>query len=313
MSGQRVAESSVWTQKELIERTAEYLQGKGVPTPRLDAELLLAHVLNCTRIQLYLNYDRPLSTEELDAYRELVRARGDRRPLAYLTGEVGFWDLDLFVDPGVLIPSPDTETLVEGILEGIKAIRQQLGAEAPVLVLELGSGSGAIPLAVCSAERGITWIGIERSEAAMRVAVRNRKRHEAVQAPRNNRLLLVLGDRFEPVHPGWQPHLVVGNPPYIPTGTIDRLMPEVAKGEPRLALDGGGDGTRFQRYMMAYAATRMALGGRLLFEMGAEQERQLRQILGGHPELRALPVRKDLSGHPRVLQAERLNPAPSVG
>jgi len=308
MSGSHLAEPSAWTLKELLERTAEFFQTKGVHTPRLDAELLLAHVLKCPRIQLYLQFDRPLSAPELDAYRELVRARGDRRPVAYLTGEVGFWDLDLYVDPGVLIPSPDTETLVEGILEAVKVLRERLGSEAELNVLELGTGSGAIPLAVCSAERRIIWAGVERSTAALLVARRNRERHEALQSPRGNRLLLVLGDRFEPVNPEWRPHLVVGNPPYIPTGTIDRLMPEVSRAEPRLALDGGADGAKFQRYMMAYAAKRLEPGGRLLFEMGAEQERMLRQVLGGHPELRALPVRKDLSGHPRVLQAERKFP-----
>ena len=297
-------EARTWTPVSILNWTEHYLQEKGVPSPRLDAELLLAHALGCERLDLYLKHDRPLAPEELARYREMVRERGQRRPLAYLVGERGFWNLNLAVRPGVLIPSPDSETLVEGILAAAAACLPETGRES-VRVLDLGCGSGAIPLAVCSEITEVCWVATERSPEAMAVARENRERYAELLAPRRNALHLVLGDRFEPIAEGWRPHLVVGNPPYIPSGTIDRLMPEVSRAEPRLALDGGRDGSRFQRYMIEYAARALVPGGRLLFEMGAEQGRALAEVVNQTPNLHLVEQRKDLSGHPRVLHAER--------
>ena len=296
--------SEVWTPHSLLNWTEAYFDGKGVPSPRLDAELLLAHVLGCRRIDLYLQFDRPLAEAELTRFRELVRARGQRRPLAYLVGEADFWSLTLAVREGILIPSPDTETLVEGILAAIADLRREQ-PERPLLALELGTGSAAIPLAVCSEVRGVRWLAVERSPAAMAIAAENRRRHAGLLEPRGNALRLVLGDRFEAIADAFRPHLVAGNAPYIPRGTIDRLMPEVAKAEPRLALDGGRDGGDFQRYMLAYAQRALAPGGRVLLEMGSDQERRLRGELAQQAGLRLVEVRNDAAGHPRVLHAER--------
>jgi len=300
-----VAEISVWTIKELLDRSRQFLEGKGVPTPRLDAEVLLAHVLGRPRIELYLEYDKPLGKTQIEEYRALIRGRGERRPVAYLVGGVGFWSLDLYLDDGALIPSPDTETVVEAILSAAKALR----AQEPGLVLnilEMGTGSGAIPLAVLSELEGVRWVGVERSSDALRVALRNREKYSQLQAPRQNRLLLIHGDRFSALSPGYEPHMVVGNPPYIPTGTIDRLMPEVSRSEPRMALDGGPRGTDFQRYMMEYASVALTPEGRLIFEMGADQERLLRDILTGFPALRLVELRRDLARHPRAFHARRV-------
>lgn len=297
-------EARSWTPKALLDWTEDYLRGKGVPTPRLDAELLLAHVLGCQRIELYLQFDRLLDACELARYRELVRERGHRRPVAYLTGETGFWNLTLAVDEGILIPSPDTEALVEAIVEATCALRRE-APDRPLKVLELGTGSAAIPLAVCSEANGLHWIAVERSSAAIALAARNRKRHAHLLAPRGNALWLVLGDRFQAIQPRWRPDVVAGNPPYIPSGTIDRLMPEVSRAEPRMALEGGPDGGDFQRYMLAYAASALPRGGRVLLEMGAEQTGMLKRAVEQLPALQLTEVRNDLSGHPRVLQAEK--------
>jgi release factor glutamine methyltransferase len=291
-----------WTPKTLLDWTEGYFDDKGVPSPRLDAELLLAHVLGCRRIDLYLQFDRPLGDAELARFRELVRARGQRRPLAYLVGEAGFWSLTLAVREGILIPSPDTEVLVEGVLAAIADLRRAEPAR-PLRALELGTGSAALPLAVCSEVEGLRWVAVERSPAAMAVAAENRRRHAALLGPRGNALHLVLGDRFEAIAPAWRPHVVAGNPPYIPTATIDRLMPEVSRAEPRMALDGGRDGGDFQRTMLDYAAQRLAPGGHVLMELGSEQERRLRAELAARPPLELLEVRNDLAGHPRVLHA----------
>jgi release factor glutamine methyltransferase len=301
-----------WTPKSLLDWTEAYLDDRGIATPRLDAELLLAHVLGCRRLDLYLQFDRPLSEPELGRYRELVRARGQRRPLAYLTGEADFWNLTLAVREGILVPSPDTETLVEGILDAVAALR---AAEPirPLWALELGTGSAAIPLAVCSELRDVRWVSVERSPAAMVIAAENRRRHAALLEPRGNALHLVLGDRFEPIAPGFRPHLVAGNPPYIPSATIERLMPEVSRAEPRLALNGGRDGGDFQRYMLAYAERALAPCGHVLMELGSDQERRLRGDLAQRPGLRLVEVRNDLSGQARVLHALRPGPGGAGG
>ena len=183
----------IWTPKSLLDWTEGFFQHKEVPSPRLDAELLLAHVLECPRIDLYLHYQRPLEAEELSRFRELVRLRGTRKPVAYLLGEAGFWNLTLFVTEDSLIPSPDTEILVEGILAAISALRAKAAMESPLLVVELGTGSGAVPLAVCSEVEAIEWIAVEHSPAAMAVAAENKRRHANLLAPRGNALLRKLG------------------------------------------------------------------------------------------------------------------------
>jgi release factor glutamine methyltransferase len=300
-----VTPATAWTPKTLLDWTEDFLRGKGVPTPRLDAELMLAHVLGCRRIDLYLQFDRPMRDDELERYRALVRGRGQRRPLAYLLGEAEFWSLPLAVREGLLIPSPDTETLVEGILAAAAALRQDEPAR-PLRMLELGTGSAAIPLAVCSELEGVAWVAVELSPQAIAVAAENRRRHAALLAPRGNALHLVRADRFEAIAPAWRPHVVAGNPPYIPSATIARLMPEVSRAEPRMALDGGREGTDFQRYMLDYTARALVPGGHVLLELGSEQVPLLRAALEQFPALEPVEVRNDLAGHPRVLHARRV-------
>jgi release factor glutamine methyltransferase len=246
----------VWTPKSLLDWTDGWFASRDIPTPRLDAELLLAYVLGLRRLDLYLQFDRPLDAAELTRYRELVRKRADRVPVAYLTGEVGFWNLTLDIAPGCLIPRPDTETLVEAVLDAIAEIRaanQAANAEA-LTVLELGIGSAAIPLALCSELEALTWIGVDRAPKALSVAARNVRRHAALLEPRGNRLGLVCGDGFDAVRPDLAVDLIVSNPPYILSGDIPGLMPEVAMAEPRQALDGGPDGLRFYHLLIAEAA-----------------------------------------------------------
>ena len=306
----------IWTPKSILDWTEDFFSSKGIPSPRLDAELLLAHVLRCPRIDLYLKFDQPLDATTLAEYRQLVRQRAERRPLAYLTGETGFWNLTLKIAEGVLIPSPDSETLVEALLAAITEIRGEMRAEkrgeartedpdAPLSVLELGTGSAAIPLAVCSEARNIRWVAVEFSRAALAIARENARTHLDLLEPRGNALHLILGDRFQAIHPGWRPHIVAGNPPYIPSGTIDRLMPEVSRAEPRMALDGGRDGGDFQRYMLEYAARALQPGGRVLMEIGAEQSPTLKVWSGQQGGIELLEFRQDLGGHPRVFHGKK--------
>jgi release factor glutamine methyltransferase len=290
----------------------------------MDAELLLAHVLALRRLDLYLQFDRPLGAPELARYRELVRRRAERIPVAYLTGEVGFWNLTLGIAPGCLIPRPDTETLVESVLAALAepsgAEDDSGSAEAALakaglaaaravgtrrVVLELGTGSAAIPLAVCSEVRDLTWIAVERSPAALAVARGNRQRHAALLGPRGNRLWLIGGDAFTALRTDLRADLIVSNPPYIPSAAIAGLMPEVSQAEPRLALDGGVEGLAFLRLLLAEAETRLLPHGRLVVELGHDQLAAVRGLLASTPSLSEAGVRHDLGGHARVLDVRR--------
>jgi release factor glutamine methyltransferase len=361
----------VWTPKSLLDWTEGYFRAKDIATPRLDAELLLAHTLKLKRLDLYLQFDRPLTAPELARFREQVRRRGERVPVAYLTGEAEFWSLTLDLAPGCLIPRPDTETLVEGVLAAIAELRglppasrdgsrrrrpdrpdipplgptlapdgsvpasaqsQEDTAPAseqapenappapaleapsapaalpPLTVLELGTGSAAIPLAVCSEMEALTWIAVELSPEALAVARRNRTRHAALLAPRNNRLWLVRSDGFASIRsaaPQGRADLIVSNPPYIPGASIAELMPEVSRHEPRAALDGGTDGLAFYRLLLVEAAVRLRPGGRLLVELGHDQMDAVRGLVAGHPVLAEAGTRRDLGGHARVLDVRK--------
>ena len=294
-----------WTPQDLIAWCEGFFAEKGVETPRLDAELLLAHALGCRRLDLYLQFDRPMQPDELTRFRELVRERARRMPVAYLTGVTEFWSLPLTVRPGCLIPRPDTETLVEVTLEAVEALRSEGGDTALLDVLELGTGTGAIPLAVCSEAQGIRWLAVERSARAAAVAAENRSRHAKLLEPRDNRLWLLCGDGFGAVNGEWQPHLLVSNPPYIPSAVLDTLQPEVAREEPRAALDGGANGLDWYRTLVREAATRLRPGGRLLLEIGADQGEALRDLVAGEAVLELLDIRKDLGGRDRVVHAVR--------
>lgn len=301
-----------WTPKSLLDWSEGYFRERAIPTPRLDAELLLAHVLGCRRIDLYLQFDRPLTESELAAYRALVQGRARRTPVAYLVGEAEFYGLTLAVGPGCLIPRQDTETLVDVALEAVQALRAGApAAGAPLTVLEWGTGSAAIPLALCAAAEGLRLFCCDLSPEALAWARRNRERHAALLAPRGNALHLVRCAGFGAIRPEARPALILANPPYVPAGTIPGLEPEVAEAEPRLALDGGADGLDAYRALLPFAAAQLAPGGRLVVECGFDQGEALRELVAAHPPLRLLEVRWDLAGHERVIHAERADGAAS--
>lgn len=303
-SGGQADDRRTWTPLALLQWCEGYFREKGIDTPKLDAERLLAHALGCRRIDLYLAFDRPLASAELDNFRDLVRRRAAREPVAYLTGDVGFWSLDLAVGPGCLVPRPDTEVLVESALSAIDALRQGQPPR-PLRLLELGTGSGAIPLALCAERTGLEIVASDASPQALAYARANRKRHATLLGPRQNRLALVCCRDFDALAPGFRCDLIVSNPPYIPTGDIDSLQPEVSHAEPRAALDGGGDGLSVYRRLLALAPTRLAPGGHMLLETGAAQEAALLELLGNSRELVLVDYRRDLAGRPRVLHVMR--------
>ena len=255
--------SSVWTIGGILQWTKQYFSGKGVDNPRLDAEVLLSHILQQDRLYLYVHFDQPLSPDELSRYREYVRRRAARIPVAYITGEKEFFGLPFAVSPAVLVPRPETELLVEA---AIKRLRER---QAP-RVLDLGTGSAAIVVSVLSQLAESSAVAVDISAEALAVAKANAKRHNV-----DNRLEFRQGNLWQPVTGVYD--AVLSNPPYIPAADIAALSPEVRR-EPVLALDGGQDGLDFYRRLLQEGATYLVPDGFMAVEIGINQADAIRQL-----------------------------------
>ncbi len=271
---------------EVLRRSTRYLEDRGSPTARLDAELLLAHGLGVSRIELYTGHDRPMTEAELDVCRELVRRRGDREPVAYIVGTRGFRHLDLKVDSCVLVPRPETELVVDRCLELLRDV-------AEPAVLDVGTGSGAIALAIASELPAARVTATDVSPAALDVAWANAVALGLAVEMRQGDLLDGLGDRrFD---------LIASNPPYVSELEIEGLEPEVAVHEPRLATV-AGDGLDAYRRLLPDAREHLVEGGWLVLECGAGQAGWLASELDrlGYG---AADVACDLAGIERVVSA----------
>jgi len=286
-------EGERWTVKRLLTWTTDYLKTKNAESPRLDAEVLLAHVLGWSRVELYTGYDKEPEPAKLAAFRELVKRRAAGSPVAYLVGRKEFYSLSLKVSPAVLIPRPDTETLVADFLTRFK------GKESP-RVLEIGTGSGAIALAIASRHKSARIIATDVSPQALAVALENAQTLNLA-----DRIDFRLGSLYEPVDGEPPFDAIVSNPPYIPEADIEGLEPGVRDYEPHLALSGGADGLEIVREIVAQGVTRLIPGGALIIEIGSPQELPVRAIFEGEPLLALDPTVRDAANHPRVVVAIR--------
>ena len=260
-------ESEPRTALDYLRRATAFLAAHGSTTPRLDAEVLLAAVLATDRVGVYLSFDRPLADSEITAYRELVRRRAGGEPAAYLTGRREFWSHELAITPDVLIPRPETELLVE---RALAAVGDRM---RPVRLLDLGTGSGAIAIALAAELPAAAVVAVDASPAATALARRN-----AAAAGVAARVALVVGDWGGCLRPGAHFDVVVSNPPYVTTGALAGLPAEVRR-EPRLALDGGADGLAAYRRLVPEAARLLVPGGRLLVEVGVDQAQAVTALL----------------------------------
>jgi release factor glutamine methyltransferase len=285
-----------WTILKLIQWTTQYFCRKGISQPRTDAEVLLAHVLKTERLQLYLRFDQPLQAWELVAYREAVRRRATHEPLQYITGRQEFWSLELEVAPSVLIPRPETEILVEKAL----ALLKENGTAHP-WVLDLGTGSGAIAVALAHEHPQVRVLATDVSNAAIAVAQRNARRHYV--ADRIHLVAMDLCQALSTVDSTFD--LIVSNPPYIASSDIPGLAPEIAHFEPRNALDGGSQGLDAIRSIVDQAHGYLKPSGSLLVEIGHSQAEPLRHQLATHPGYSTMEVIADYAGIPRVLHLRR--------
>lgn len=288
--GPSVGETIVWA--------TALLRSARVDTPRLDAECLLASLIGCDRLHLYAAPQELLSFPVLEAYRTLVARRQAREPLAYLTGTKEFWSLSLKVNPVVLIPRPETEILVETALARLAEV------EAPVIA-DIGSGSGAIAVAMAKQLPRAKIYATDICRRAIEVARENAKSHGVLQ-----QISFLQGDLLDPLFArglGGQFDLIVSNPPYVATGDLPTLLPEVHY-EPVEALDGGQDGLTFHRRIISGASVLLRPAGWLALEMAVRQGRSLNRLFRDQGVFSDVAVVPDLSGRQRVIIARCTGP-----
>ena len=280
--------NQAWTVKAVLDWTIGHLKQAGSESPRLDAEILLAHARGCQRIQLYTSYETLLSDSERSTMRELVRRRAKMEPVAYLVGYREFFGLNFEVTQDVLIPRPDTETLVLEAIEHIGGTEKR--------VLEIGTGSGCIAVSIAARCPRAQVVAVDCSAAAIAMAEKNASRHNV-----QDRIDFRLGSTFAPLESEERFDVIVSNPPYIGTDEIPELMPDVRLHEPHLALDGGADGLDIIRDIVAGLQQHLHGGGLFLMEIAPEQENAVRDLCTSIPVVESVTGHRDLSGSTRVM------------
>ncbi len=278
----------------LAQKAAQLFAERGLENARLEAELLLAHVLQIKRLDLYLQFERPVTTSELEQFRAAVRRRLKREPLQYIIGQAAFRHLNLQVDARVLIPRPETE-----VLAGC-AITWALEQGGVARALDIGTGSGAIALSLVQEQAATNVVATDLSADALEVA-----RANAVSAGLADRVEFRQGAGWTPVATGEQFDIVISNPPYIAPEERDTLQPEVRDWEPAAALFAADDGLAVIRDIMAGAARHVRPGGMLALEVAMTQAAQVADELRGQSIWQDIQVTRDLAGRERVVTAVR--------
>jgi release factor glutamine methyltransferase len=282
---------------QLVGLSTSYLTDRGVESPRLDAEVLLAYVLGMDRLGIYVNFDRPLEPQEVDRYRQAIWRRGRREPVAYIVGEKEFMGEPFSVSPAVLIPRPETELLVEAVVARL----QEQAVSLPISVVDVGTGSGviAVMLALLLPQAVITACDV--SSQALALASQNAARHGVTE-----RVDFVHSDMLRALPVDARYHCIVSNPPYIAEEELASLAPEVQY-EPRAALAAGADGLALIKRLMAEARDRLTDGGLLAMEIGAAQAEAVRLLAKEHFDTHA-EVAKDYAGCERFVFVRKVEP-----
>ena len=287
--------NKIWRVVDLLDWTVGYFQQHGIPNPRLDAEVLLAHLLEKTRLQLYLHFEMPVFQEHLTPFRELIKKRIAHTPVSYLTNRKEFMSLDFYVDERVLIPRPETEQLVETILTTKTENLQRL--------LELGTGSGVIATSLALQQPEWEIVATDISEPALTVAQKNAETHACTE-----QIKFLSGDLFEPIeaiNTNGNPRFdwIVCNPPYVKNTERDTLSPDVRDYEPEIALFAGDDGLVVIRRLIAEAPKHLAPGGKLIFEIGERQADSVRALIDAESTYRTYELFKDYAEKERIVLA----------
>ncbi|HNY96523.1 MAG TPA: peptide chain release factor N(5)-glutamine methyltransferase [Smithellaceae bacterium] len=281
------------TIRQIIFEATQKLEKAGIPSARLDAEVLLAFLLRCDRLAFFKNPENPISKEQRAAFDRLIERRTGGEPVAYITGRKAFWSFALEVNPAVLIPRPDTEVIVE---EALAVLRQESWRRPRIL--DIGTGSGAIALALACEVPGASITATDISEAALQTAQKN------AAALNVEPIVFLKGDLFEPVEGRFD--LIVSNPPYIGADEYQSLPPGVKNFEPEEALRAGQTGLEFYEKLIYQAHGYLTENGWLLLEIGARQKQEVRAIYEAHQDFyERIDVREDYAGLPRVIKGRR--------
>jgi release factor glutamine methyltransferase len=282
---------------DVIQRSTQFLEKKAVESPRLQAELLLAHLLKLPRMQLYLNFERSLTEPEINAFRELVRRRSNREPLQYIVGSTSFCGLEIAVNPQVLIPRPETELLAEMGWTFLSQSSTGSGDSnnAPPTALDFGTGSGCLAIALAVKCHNVRVDAIDASSEALAVAHENAHTHQVTE-----RVQFIHGESLSFLPKESTFDLIIGNPPYIPTKEIETLQPEVRDFEPHTALDGGSDGLDYFRQLATEAQIFLRHGGKLMLEFGDGQSEAIRKIFEIEKWI-VETIQKDYHQRPRII------------
>lgn len=276
----------------LAQKAAQLFAERGLDNARLEAELLLAHVLGIKRLDLYLQFERPLSPAELEQFRTLVRRRLKREPLQFITGRVQFRELELMVDRRALIPRPETEVLVGEV------VRFARTRSEPLRCIDIGTGTGAIALSVAHECADVSVLATDVSDEALALARANGSRTGVT-------VEYVSGDLWAAVPAGARFDVVVSNPPYVAETERDELQPEVRDWEPAGALFGGPDGLAIVRRLIADAPRHMNNGGLLALEIGMTQAAAVYELIAATTSFENVSVVRDLTGRDRIVTATR--------
>jgi release factor glutamine methyltransferase len=281
--------------KNLLKIAVQRLAAAGCDTPGLDAEVLLAYTLDKDRVWLYTHPLKTLNKKRLDKFYHLLHRREQREPVAYLTGQKAFFALDFQVNPHVLIPRPETELLVETT---IQLVNQQTRSPYPLLIADVGTGSGCIAIALAKNIAEASFFAVDASPAALQVARQNAARYGV--APR---IHFVEGDLLQPLARSFD--LIVSNPPYVSHSELSATSPEVRRYEPKLALAGGQDGLEIIRQLLPQAKEKLKPGGSLLVEIGATQGPAATHLAKRHFPEANVHIKKDLAKRDRLLVVEK--------
>lgn len=285
-----------WTVLRLLDWTTNFFKTRGSESPRLDAEILLAHARDCERIQLYMSFNDVPEEEQRIAFRELVRRRGEGAPVAQLVGFKEFYSIAIRVDENVLVPRPETEHLVVEALDQAKQMAKVV-TDRPLQIIDVGTGSGAIAIAVAKNFENAQITAVDVSLAALDIAKWNVEKLELT-----DRITLAQSDLFEGIQPDQRFDLICSNPPYITQAEYDALPITVKDHEPQGALLAGPNGTEIIERLITEAPDRMNAGGQLIIELSPMIAKACQAFAEASGKFDAIKLIKDLSGHQRILK-----------
>lgn len=276
---------------QALEKAEALFKKEGLSTPRLDAEVLLCHAIGEDKNYLYKGPEKFLNDNEMDLFQSLVERRRGKEPVAYIVGKKEFWSLDLEVKRGVLIPRPDSEIVVEETLRICHELNR-----VGMKILDVGTGSGAMAIALASQLKDSMIVAVDSSIEALRIARRNAGKYEL-----GERILFLCGNLLKPLSGKFD--IVVSNPPYVSEEEFERLPEEIKKFEPKGALVSGRKGTEYHRELIGTAKYLLESGGWLVMEIGSGQAKAIEEIIKNDGSYRYVLLHRDLGGSERVVSA----------